>query len=300
MAVARTAWRIGERERFMVGLVLPAFVVLVLFQVVPILLGANASFRSWALYNPQKAFVGLANYKRVLADPVFYGLVLPNTFLFMAASVGGGLSLGLALAVMVNRTFRGARLVRTVILLPLMVAPVVAAIMIRWMFNDQFGIVNVVLEALGFEPVAWLARRWTGMLVVIGTDIWLWTPWFALILLAGLRSLPPEPREAAMIDGANPWQVFRNVTLPLLRPVLMVCIVIRSIDAFRVFDVVWTITTGGPARSTETFSLYAYQQAFVFLNFDLGSAASVIGALIIMVVGAILYRVLSRLVEVSR
>lgn len=290
----------GERERFMVALILPAFIILVLFQVLPILLGANASFRSWALYNPQKTFVGLANYKRVLADPIFYGLVLPNTFLFMLASVGGGLSAGLGLAVMLNRNFRGERLVRTIILLPLMVAPVVAAIMIRWMFNDQFGIVNAVLQPLGFEPVPWLAQRWTGMLVVIGTDIWLWTPWFALILLAGLRSLPPEPREAAMMDGASAWQVFRNVTLPLLRPVLMVCIVIRTIDAFRVFDIVWTITTGGPARSTETFSLYAYQQAFVFLNFDLGSAASIIGAVVIMVVGAILYRVLTRLVEVSR
>jgi len=300
MVISRRRLRWRERERFMVSLILPAFVILILFQALPILMGANASFRSWALYNPQKTFVGLANYKRVLTDPVFYGLVLPNTFLFMLTSVGGGLLAGLTLAVMLNRMFRFERLVRTVILLPLMVAPVVAAIMIRWMFNDQFGIVNVVLEALGFEPIPWLAKRWTGMLVVIGTDIWLWTPWFALILLAGLRSQPPEPREAAMIDGANAWQIFRNITLPLLRPVLMVCIVIRSIDAFRVFDIVWTITTGGPARSTETFSLYAYQQAFVFLNFDLGSAASIVGALIIMVVGGILYRVLSRLVEVSR
>lgn len=298
--MTRRALRLTERERFMVALILPALVILVLFQVLPIFLGANASFRSWALYNPQRTFVGLSNYKRVVTDPVFYGMVLPNTFLFMLASVGGGLSAGLGLAVMLNRSFWGERLVRTVILVPLMVAPVVAAIMIRWMFNDQFGIVNVVVEALGFEPVPWLAQRWTGMSVVIATDIWLWMPWFALILLAGLRSLPPEPREAAMIDGASAWQIFRNVTLPLLRPVLMVCIVIRAIDAFRVFDIVWTITTGGPARSTETFSLYAYQQAFVFLNFDLGSAASIIGALIIMVVGAVLYRILSRLVEVSR
>jgi multiple sugar transport system permease protein len=294
----RPRW--GERERFMLALVLPALLILVAFQIVPIVLGANASFRSWSLFNPQKTFVGLDNYRRILGDPLFYGVVLPNTFLFMAASVTGGLGLGLGLALMLNRRFRGARLVRTAILLPLMVPPVVAAIMITWMFNDQFGIANVVLEALGFAPVPWLVGRWTSLGIVIVTDVWLWTPWFTILILAALQSLPPEPHEAARIDGAGAWRVFRYITLPLLRPVLMVCIVIRAIDAFRVFDIVWTITKGGPARSTEVFSIYAYKQAFVYLNFDLGAAASLIGAAIIMVVGAALYRGLGYAVEVSR
>jgi multiple sugar transport system permease protein len=284
----------------MLALILPALLILLAFQIVPILIGANASFRSWSLYNPQKTFVGLANYRRILTDPHFYGVVLPNTFLFMIASVSGALLAGLGLAVMINRRFRGARLVRTAILLPLMVPPVVAAIMITWMFNDQFGIANVVLTALGLEPVPWLVSRWTSLGIVILTDVWLWTPWFTILILAALQGLPAEPHEAARIDGAGAWQVFRNITLPLLRPVLMVCIAIRSIDAFRVFDIVWTITKGGPARSTEVFSIYAYKQAFVFLNFDLGSAASLIGAGIIMIVGAALYRGLSYAVEVSR
>ncbi len=292
--------RFGERERFILALILPAFAILVSFQIVPILIGANASFRVWSLFNPQKTFIGLANYQKILTDPLFYGTVLPNTFLFMAASVTGGLLAGLTLAVMLNRKFRGERLIRTTILLPLMVPPVVAAIMITWMFNDQFGVANALLEALGFEPVPWLVGRWTSLGIVIMTDIWLWTPWFTILILAALRTLPAEPHEAARIDGASPWQVFRNITLPLLRPVLMVCIVIRSIDAFRVFDIVWTITKGGPARSTEVFSIYAYKQAFVYLNFDLGAAASLIGAVIIMVVGGVLYRTLSYVVEVSR
>jgi multiple sugar transport system permease protein len=294
----RAGW--GERERFMLALVLPALGVLVAFQIVPILIGANASFRSWSLFNPQKTFVGLANYRRILTDPVFYGTVLPNTFLFMACSVSVGLVLGLLLAVMLNRRFPGARLARTAILLPLMVPPVVAAIMITWMFNDQFGVANAVLEAVGLEPVPWLVGRWTSFGIVIATDVWLWTPWFTILILAALQALPPEPREAAQIDGAGPWRIFRYVTLPLLRPVLMVCVVIRAIDAFRVFDIVWTITKGGPARSTEVFSIYAYKQAFVFLNFDLGSAASLIGAVIIMVVAGGLFRVLGYVVEVSR
>jgi multiple sugar transport system permease protein len=145
-----------------------------------------------------------------------------------------------------------------------------------------------------------LVRRWTSLAIVIMTDIWLWTPWFTLLILAALQTLPSEPHEAARIDGAGAWQVFRNITLPLLRPVLMVCITIRAIDAFRVFDIVWTITKGGPARSTEVFSIYAYKQAFVYLNFDLGSAASLIGAAIIMVVGGVLYKTLGWVVEVSR
>lgn len=284
----------------MLALILPAVLILVSFQIIPILIGANASFRVYPLFHPQKTWVGLANYVRILTDPLFYGTVLPNTFLFMGASVTGGLVAGLGLATMLNRPFRGARLVRTVILLPLMIAPVVAAIMITWMFNDQFGIVNVILQALGFEPIVWFLYRWTSMAIVVMTDIWLWTPWFTIILLAGLQSLPMEPREAAMIDGAGPWLIFWKVTLPLLRPVLMVCIVIRSIDAFRVFDIVWVITKGEPARSTEVFSIYAYKQAFVYLNFDQGSAAAIIGALIIMIIGGVLYWGLSRLLEVSR
>ncbi len=296
----RAHTRFGERERFMLALILPAVTILIAFQIVPILIGANASFRNYSLFNPQKTFVGLANYRRILTDPLFFGIVLPNTFVFMVASVSGGLLAGLTLAMMLNRRFLGERLVRTAILLPLMVAPVVAAIMITWMFNDQFGIANVIMQALGFEPVPWMISRWTAMTVVIMTDIWLWTPWFTILILAALQSLPPEPHEAARIDGANAWQVFRNITLPLLRPVLMVCIVIRTIDAFRVFDIVWTITKGGPARSTEVFSIYAYKQAFVYLNFDMGSAASLIGAVIIMVVGGVLYKVLNYLVEVSK
>jgi ABC-type sugar transport system permease subunit len=296
----RVGSRFGERERFMLALILPALTVLAVFQILPILIGANASFRAWSLFDPQKTFVGLANYRQILTDPLFYGTVLPNTFLFMGASVSAGLLAGLGLAVMLNRRFRGERLVRTALLLPLMVAPVVAAIMITWMFNDQFGVANVIVQALGFEPVAWLINRWTAMAVVILTDVWLWTPWFTILILAALQGLPPEPHEAARIDGAGSWQVFRNITLPLLRPVLMVCIVIRSIDAFRVFDIVWTITKGGPARSTEVFSIYAYKKAFVYLNFDLGSAASLIGAAIIMVVGGVLYKALTAVVEVSR
>ena len=148
MAVARRPM-FGEQQRFMLFLIAPAALLLGLFQVVPIVIGANASFRDWALYNPKKIWVGLARYHGVISDPAFLYVVLPNTFLFMVLSVAGALVAGLALALLLNRPFRGQKLVQTILLVPLMVAPVIAAIMIRWIFNDQFGIVNVVLQAIG-------------------------------------------------------------------------------------------------------------------------------------------------------
>jgi multiple sugar transport system permease protein len=267
---------------------------------VPIVMGANASFRHWPLYNPEGSWVGLTHYRYVLTDSVFLTRILPNTFLLMALSVSISLVLGLALAHLLDRRFLGRGVVQTVILLPLMIAPVVASIMIRWMFNDQFGIVSVVAEGLGFQPPPWLSRRWTAFGVIVLTDVWIWSPWFTIILLAGLRSLPKEPFEAAAIDAATPWRVFTHLTLPMLRPVIAVCVVIRSIDAFRTFDQVWVITGGGPGRATEVFSVYAYVEAFHNLNFARGSAAAIVGAAIIVVVGLIMLRILNRVLEVSR
>jgi multiple sugar transport system permease protein len=297
---SRSLSRFDEKKRFMLALIAPAVTVLIAFQILPILIGTNASFRDWQLHDPKRTWIGLTNYAYVLRDNEFLSIVLPNTFGFMLASVGSSLVLGLGIALLLNRKFAGRWLVQTIILLPLMVAPVIAAIMIRWMFNDQFGIVNVVLGVFGVPQIAWLTQKWTAFLAILLTDIWLWTPWFALLLLAGLQSLPPEPFEAAQIDAASAWRTFRYITLPMLRPVIVVCIVIRAIDAFRTFDIVWTISGGGPARATEVFSIYAYVEAFQFLNFGRGSAAAVIGALIIVVFAMALYRLLNRWVEVSR
>lgn len=295
----RGQW-LDEKQRFTLLLLAPAATVLVLFQIVPIFIGANASFRDWALYDPQKTWVGFKHYAYVLTDSTFLTMVLPNTFLFMVLSVVISLIFGLALSHILNREFFGRAVVQTVILLPLMLAPVIVSMMMRWVFNDQFGIVAAVIEGMGFEPIAWLAERWPSFFIILLADVWIWTPWFTLILLAGLKALPKEPFEAAAIDAATPWRVFTHLTLPMLRPVILVCVVIRSIDAFRTFDQVWVISGGGPARGTELFSVYAYIEAFQNLNFGRGSAAAVIGGLIILVVGLLMFRALNRLMEVSR
>lgn len=290
----------GEKERFMLLLIAPSIIIMILFQVLPIFIGADASFRDWALHDPQKTWVGFQKYAAVLSDPSFLYIALPNTLLFMACSVTLSLVIGMALALALNRRFPGRAIVQTILLVPLMVAPVVAAIMIRWMFNDEFGIVNVIISMLGFEPRAWLVERWSAFFIVVATDVWLWTPWFTLLLLAGLQSLPREPYEAAAIDGIRPWRVFTHLTVPMLRSVILVCVVIRLIDAFRVFDIVWTLTGGGPARATEMFSVYAYVEAFHAMDFAKGAASAVIGAMIIVVIGLLMYWILSRVTEVSK
>src|SRR5262249_43043336 len=179
---------LDDKKRFMLALIAPAVAVLVLFQILPIVIGTNASFRDWHLHDPKKSWIGATNYAYVLRDGEFLATVLPNTFAFMLASVGCSLVLGLAIALLLNRKFAGRWLVQTILLLPLMVAPVIAAIMIRWMFNDQFGIVNVILGIFNVPQIAWLTQKWTAFLAILLTDVWLWTPWFALLLLAGLNS----------------------------------------------------------------------------------------------------------------
>jgi ABC-type sugar transport system permease subunit len=295
-----TAPRLGEKERFMLLLIAPAALVLLLFQIVPIAVGMNASLRDWQLTNPTMAWVGLKHYGEVFSDPVFLKIVLPNTFLLMVSSVTLSLVLGLALALLLNRRFFGRFLVQTIILLPLTIAPVITATSMRWSFNDQFGAITTFLAWLGVPPIGWLSERWPSFCLIIMTDVWIWTPWFAVILLAALQGLPKEPFEAARMDAAGPWRMLTHITLPMLRPVITVCVLIRAIDCFRTFDQVWILTGGGPARETEVFSVYSYVEAFVNLDFGRGAAAAGAGALIMLVMGLGLYALINRTMVVSR
>jgi multiple sugar transport system permease protein len=276
-------------------IVLPAL-VMVLFQVVPILHGIVISFSSFTIWNPQGGFAGLGNYLRVLGNPLFYRSALPNTFLFLGLAVAVELVLGLAIALLINRRFPGQALVRNLLVLPLLVAPVVAGLMFYWMFNAEFGLVNQLLAALGVPGVLWFNRPWTAFAVIVLADVWTWTPWFVLIIYAGLQSLPAEPFEAARIDGAGAWSTFRRITLPLLYPVLSVVVLIRAFDAFRVFDIVWTMTGGGPGNATETFGTFVYRIGYLTVNWSEGAAAAMVGALLIVAVGVLVYGTFARLV----
>jgi len=296
-AGARGVGRWLERDRpFQYQLLALAALALLVFQVLPIAHGVWISFHNFTPWNPEGDFVGLRNYWRVLANPLFYRAALPNTFLFLVLAVGLEVCFGLGIALLVNRRFPGARLVRTLLLLPLLVAPVVAGLMFYWMFHSEFGFVNQLLAAVGLPTVLWFNRPWTAFGVIVLADVWTWTPWFVLIIYSGLQTLPPEPFEAARLDGAGAWQIFRWITVPLLYPVLSITLLIRSFDAFRVFDVIWTMTGGGPGNSTETFGTFVYRLGYLTVNYSEGAAAALIGAAIIVAVGVLVYRTFARVV----
>jgi len=269
---------------------------MLLFQLVPIAHGILISLRRFTLWSLEPAFVGLQNYARVLTNPLFYRYALPNTFLFLGLAVSLELVFGLAIALLINRRFPGDNLVKTLLLLPLLVAPVVTGLMFYWMFQSDFGLVNQLLAAVGLPTVLWFNRPWMAFGIIVLADVWSWSPWFTLIIYSGLQTLPPEPFEAARIDGANAWSIFRRITLPLLYPVLSITVLIRSFDAFRVFDVVWTMTGGGPGNSTETFGTFVYRIGYLTANYSEGAAAAMVGAAVIIVVGVLVYGTFARIV----
>jgi multiple sugar transport system permease protein len=203
---------------------------------------------------------------------------LSNTLVFTLGSVGLELLLGIGVALVMHARFRGRGLFRTAVLVPWAVPTVVAGMMWAWIYNDQYGVLNHLLAGTGLIDghVAWLGMQETAMLSLIFADVWKTTPFMALLLLAGLQMIPEELYEAARVDGAGRFARFFKITLPLLGPTILVALLFRAMDAFRVFDLVFVLTGGGPGNSTETMSLYAYKYLFSYLEFGRGSALAVI------------------------
>lgn len=216
------------------------------------------------------AFAGLDNYLRLAADERFWN-ALGNTLYFAVVSVTLELVLGLAFALAVQRPFRGRALLYGVILLPWAVPTAVSARMWEWMYNTEIGVLNHILGA----EVNWLGAPAWALNAAIAMDVWKSTPFVALLLVAGLQGIPRELYHAAALDGASRWTVLRRIILPLLAPVILVALIFRTIDAFRVFDSIYVLTGGGPANSTETLSIYAYKTLFQSLEFGYGSALAV-------------------------
>jgi ABC-type sugar transport system permease subunit len=222
-------------------------------------------------------FIGAANYIEVLQDPRFWG-ALGHTGFFAVISVGLELVIGLWLALALNRAFRGRGLVRAAVLIPWAIPTVVAALLWRFMFEGQSGIVNAALVKAGVlrAPIVWFIEAGTAWVPVILADVWKTTPFVALLLLAGLQNIDASLYEAARIDGASAWRQFRYVTLPLLKPAILVALIFRTLDAFRVFDLIYALTGGGPGTSTEPIALYTFNALLQNLRFGYGSALSVI------------------------
>ena len=264
---------------------LPAPAVLILFglTVFPTVYMVTVAFQAFDPADPAaSAFVGLANFGRLFTDDKFHN-ALGNTLLFTAVSVSIEFGLGLGFALLVDRYVQRLTFIKTVLLLPMMLPPIAVAIVWKLMYQPQFGVINDLLIRLGLEPSLWASGHGSAMLSLIVIDIWEWTPFVFLMCLAGLAGLPSEPYEAAEIDGAGAWQKFRDLTWPFLRPVVTIIILLRMMDAFRLFDTVFVVTYGGPAGATETLSYYIYKVAFRF--FDIGYAAAISLFMLALTVG---------------
>jgi trehalose/maltose transport system permease protein len=252
----------------------PMLIVLALVAGWPLAKTIAYGFTDASLIDPASArFVGFDNFAYLLLDANWWTAVW-NTVVFAAVSVSLETVLGLVIALALNAQFRGRGGLRAAILIPWAIPTVVSAQMWSWMFNDVFGVINHVLLALGLiaEPVAWLASPDTALLSIILVDVWKTTPFMALLLLAGLQMLPKECFESARVDGVHPLKVFFRITLPLLKPTLMVAIVFRLLDALRMFDLVYVMS--GNSRDTMSMSVYARQQLIDFGDLGFGSAAA--------------------------
>jgi multiple sugar transport system permease protein len=251
--------------------VAPAAALLALVTLYPLAHVLWLSLERRSLLDPAPpVFAGLDNYLRLAADERFWN-ALGNTLYFAVVSVTLELVLGLTFALAVQRPFRGRALLYGVILLPWAVPTAVSARMWEWMYNTEIGVLNHILGA----EVNWLGAPAWALNAAVAMDVWKSTPFVALLLVAGLQGIPRELYHAAALDGASRWTVLRRITLPLLAPVILVALIFRTIDAFRVFDSIYVLTGGGPANSTETLSIYAYKTLFQSLEFGYGSALAV-------------------------
>ncbi len=272
--------------------VLPSLFIIGLVAVFPVLYVFYLSLHRKVLTFNISDFTGLKNYAYLLSDGRFWN-ALGNTVYFTALSVTLELSLGLSVAVLLNRTFKGKGLMRAVVLIPWAIPTVVSAKMWEWIYNADFGILNYILGT----QVNWLGSTFWAINAAVFMDVWKTTPFVVLLLTAGLQVIPKDLYHAAKVDGAGGRYIFRRITIPLLKPVILVVLIFRTLDAFRVFDAVYVLTGGGPANTTETLSIYAYKVLFQLLEFGYGSTLAVVVFLCAGMISVFYVRLLSRSVQ---
>lgn len=279
---------------------LPALGVIALVALGPVLWAVWESLYLHDLRMPWlgRRFIGLQNYVEAFSDPRFWGAI-GHTGAFAAVSVTSELVLGLALAAAVDSMTRGRGVVRTAMLLPWAVPTVVVGLVWRFLFETPGGLMNTMLVRGGAAPPIWFADPLAAWVPVVLADVWKTTPFVALLLLAGLQNIDRTLYEAARIDGASAWRQFTAITLPLLKPALLVALVFRTVDAFRVFDVIFVMTSGGPGTATETIAMYTFSALLENLRFGYGSALSVIIFTVTFLLALVAIRLMGRRVLVE-
>jgi len=274
---------VSEKNEYIFFL-LPVFGIIIAVAIYPLCYELYLSFRSYNALRPwyPREFLGLANYLRALSNPRVWRS-LRITFTFIIAAVGIELIFGMGIALLFNRELKGKSIFRTLIMLPLTLTPVVVGLIWKYLVHDTFGVVTYIFKYFGLStefygsPIAALPT-------MILIDIWQWTPFVFLILLAGLLSLPKEPFESAKIDGASELQCFWYMTVPLLKPIITIAILLRLVDAIKIFDTIWILTKGGPGHATEVYNIFIYLEGFRYYNMGYAAALGIILLIISLVV----------------
>ncbi|HLG17329.1 MAG TPA: sugar ABC transporter permease [Blastocatellia bacterium] len=273
-------------------LVAPAVAVLLALSIYPLVYLVKVAFQTGSGDAVRWTF---ANFERLASDG-FFLTALWHTLVYAATALTFEFLLGLGLALLLDRSIRGRAVFRAILLIPMMLPSVVVGVVWRLMLNPTSGAINGTLQGAGMntDRLTWTASTALALPSVIAVDVWQWTPFMFLVLLAGLQAIPQEPYEAALIDGSSAWQTFRHVTLPLLRPAILIALLLRTMDLFRVFDQIFILTQGGPGNATETVSLYVYRTAFRFSDFGYAAAMSFVLLAMTNVVSLIYIRLLQR------
>lgn len=271
---------------------LPLIAILVVFTIFPLFYNIWLSFHEFVPRRRSLEFVGLENWVQIVGDTRFWQS-LGVTFAYFAIALSVELTLGMAIALLLDSEEPGFGVLRGLLTMTLVIPPAIAGMMYLLMEDPQFGIISVFLQAIGAidQTTPILSTPSLALAGVLLAEIWQWTPFMVLILLAGLRALPSEPYEAAQIDGASPIQTFLRLTLPMMSKVIAIAILIRGIDLFRAFDYVFVMTSGGPGTATYTLSLYAWQQTFSFVKWGYGATLSLVSLAIVLVVANLFIKV---------
>ena len=279
-----------ERNKFIILMLMPATILLVGLTLFPFIVSLILSFTDYSLLRPgQTKFIFLDNYIELMKTDEFW-IALRVTVVFTVLAVSVQVVLGVVFATLLHNENTNISLLRTLYLLPLAITPIAATFTFRLMFNPSLGVLNYFMKLLGLEPQAWLASPNTAMLSLIIVDTWQWTPFILLICLGGLASLPSEPFEAAKVDGASSWQIFTKITVPMLYPFIGLALLFRSIDAFKTFDIIYVLTSGGPGILTRTLNLYAFKHGIEYLSMGYAGSIAIVMLIITIVVAQIFLR----------
>ena len=275
-----------------IGFIVPAVLYMLAFFGFPIVKNLVMSFQAYdfaTFFNGSAPFIGLENYAATLTDPIFLR-ALRNTGLFTVGSILGQFVLGMGLALYFRKRFPLSGFLRSLLLLPWLLPMIVSAAVWRWILEQDNGVLNRFLENVGLisEPIPWLVSSDTALIAVIGVNIWLGIPFNVVLLYSGLQSIPEELYEAGALDGATGWKAFRHITLPMLRPVVSVVLLLGVIYTLKVLDLIIGLTGGGPANATQTLATRSYEMSFV--EFDFGQGAALSNILIVIALAfAIVY-----------